>query len=1136
MKKNNRAVSPVISAVLALMIVTSTMTAVFVWGVPYIDQINTVTSIENSLNQFTSFIDSIGELTNSYVNDSRINTLGVSKGSVSAGVDEGGKDRVVVTYSYDEGYDFTVSGLDTCFLAGTKVLMADESYKNIEEINIGDMVLSYDEHLGRVVSCRVVNVFAHHPSEMGDYYLVINDGLRVTPNHRFYSNGRWVYAGNLRVGDPLFGKDMGSNYQVVSIKKIYEREQSFDLEVEGCHTYFVSVGGVDVLVHNDDVQSPENKLVLYPEKDTHIREFHNTKTGEDHRYLNFGGSPKLSVDLLADLSGLFLGREHILIKFDLTSIPIGSTIVSAKLGLYYYEWGYKNLWYDNPSGKKLECHRLKRDWKEGNGPDEGIRGNANWFNSTDDEKWDILGGDYDNAVTASAEMPNIGKDPPYDPAWIYLDVKSDVIKFLNDVTNHGWLLKYEDPQYGVIRSFLANFTSNETTVQDPNTGDIARPKLEIIYLKTETLGATNVQKNRATLKGKVVSYGNGCKYGFYYRKYGTDNWFFTGWPNITMMTNGEFSKTIQGLSPGCLYEYRASIKCTYQSTDYINNGSIMYFLTPGEITNFNATAVTPRDIILKWDLVDNAKGAYIEWFTTPPPSPWNPEPYNQSRNKVGIDGYCEGESFQHTGLTPRTTYYYKAWAYARNSGWISNGSATAPFGNTCTKEEETFDAPIIFTYPSPNVNRSRDATLRGLLTHTTTGENCMVWFDYGLTPACGTASKDRDWTNGTGTYDFNITIDGLKPGTKYYYRAVYEAVYGGGYKCRYRDPNISSFTTLINDLEVVSPQYSDSWIKGITHKIEWYYGPKLKGTNVTIELYIGKDPCYGAIDGYDYVELPINYSGTDKNGSFNWVIPKNLSSGKFIYRIKITSVFDQNIYDYSDYFSIRDIHEGIVWNRTITPTHEGDNRYRVNCGSSSCEGDESFNITMIKGILTRAEVYGLYYGGELCDCSFRGTVQIDLYNDSYCFGSIILLDSDSLTYESPSSSGTYISTIENGGLLYSDPNINKYLKKTPPIYAGGGVFSMHAIQIVASPFSAGGSNGFRIRVKTVVNVNSIREKDYVYNLRLQFYGDNSDLWLKYFRINYPVFERQGDTLFYTSSSTSKLWFVFSHTAIQISFV
>ena len=49
----------------------------------------------------------------------------------------------------------------TCFLAGTQIVMADESYKNIEDIKAGDFVKSYDEQSQRIEDKQVTQIFHH---------------------------------------------------------------------------------------------------------------------------------------------------------------------------------------------------------------------------------------------------------------------------------------------------------------------------------------------------------------------------------------------------------------------------------------------------------------------------------------------------------------------------------------------------------------------------------------------------------------------------------------------------------------------------------------------------------------------------------------------------------------------------------------------------------------------------------------------------------------------------------------------------------------------------------------------------------------------------------------------------------------
>ncbi len=156
--------------------------------------------------------------------------------------------NVIINESFR--FDTNDYGLEsTCFLAGTKVVMADESHKDIENIVVGEMVKCYDQIKREIVDSRVTHVFHHLPEEMGEYYLVINDQLRVTPNHLIYSDDGWIEASDLKIGDSLFYPT--TDYRVEFINKIFDRVETFNIEVEGQHNYFVAIDDVNALVHND---------------------------------------------------------------------------------------------------------------------------------------------------------------------------------------------------------------------------------------------------------------------------------------------------------------------------------------------------------------------------------------------------------------------------------------------------------------------------------------------------------------------------------------------------------------------------------------------------------------------------------------------------------------------------------------------------------------------------------------------------------------------------------------------------------------------------------------------------------------------------------------------------------------------
>ncbi|MFH1858497.1 MAG: polymorphic toxin-type HINT domain-containing protein [Candidatus Omnitrophota bacterium] len=129
----------------------------------------------------------------------------------------------------------------TCFLAGTPILMADGSQIPIEKVKVGDKVLAFDEAT-KTLKEDSVKEFVEHTA---DEYFVINDRLRLTEEHPVYSEGKWVEAGRLKVGDKLLNSD-GKSESITSIQKVKENAKVYNLEVNPYHTYVA--GGV--VVHN----------------------------------------------------------------------------------------------------------------------------------------------------------------------------------------------------------------------------------------------------------------------------------------------------------------------------------------------------------------------------------------------------------------------------------------------------------------------------------------------------------------------------------------------------------------------------------------------------------------------------------------------------------------------------------------------------------------------------------------------------------------------------------------------------------------------------------------------------------------------------------------------------------------------
>ncbi len=133
-----------------------------------------------------------------------------------------------------------------CFTAGTKV-KTNHGEKNIEDIKIGDQVLSKDEKTGEVKYKEVTATFNHKTDDI--YKISIGDQvIESTFNHPFYVRGKgWTFVKDLKVGDLLVQSD-GNTLKIDSIELEHKHVTVYNMTVDEFHTYFVSDLGI--WVHN----------------------------------------------------------------------------------------------------------------------------------------------------------------------------------------------------------------------------------------------------------------------------------------------------------------------------------------------------------------------------------------------------------------------------------------------------------------------------------------------------------------------------------------------------------------------------------------------------------------------------------------------------------------------------------------------------------------------------------------------------------------------------------------------------------------------------------------------------------------------------------------------------------------------
>ncbi|WP_432171827.1 polymorphic toxin-type HINT domain-containing protein [Streptomyces sp. 1222.5] len=142
-----------------------------------------------------------------------------------------------------------------CFLAGTAVLIADGSRKDIQDVVLGDKVLATDPETGETVARKVTSLIRTDGDKYFNELSIATEGgiekLTATHGHPFWSPSQrdWVPAGELAPGMTL-RTEKGETVIVTGNRAFARHARTYNLTVDELHTYYVLAGATPVLVHN----------------------------------------------------------------------------------------------------------------------------------------------------------------------------------------------------------------------------------------------------------------------------------------------------------------------------------------------------------------------------------------------------------------------------------------------------------------------------------------------------------------------------------------------------------------------------------------------------------------------------------------------------------------------------------------------------------------------------------------------------------------------------------------------------------------------------------------------------------------------------------------------------------------------
>jgi hypothetical protein len=193
--------------------------------------------------------------------------------------------------------------------------------------------------------------------------------------------------------------------------------------------------------------------------------------------------------------------------------------------------------------------------------------------------------------------------------------------------------------------------------------DVSFVPTTIVAPTVTTTATTFVGETAATVNG-VIDHdgGQACRYRFGYSLTSGGPYTYTTWSMDVKFSDQSFGKTISGLARGTKYYFIAQA----ENSEGIGSGFELGFLTkPGAPSSFVAAAGTTQ-INLLWIKGEGAQKTKIQRTEGGYPT------YKDDGTQVY---FGEGTSTSDTGLTPGTTYYYRAWSYVEGSEQWSDSYA-----------------------------------------------------------------------------------------------------------------------------------------------------------------------------------------------------------------------------------------------------------------------------------------------------------------------------------------------------------------------------------------------------------------------------------------------------------------------------
>jgi hypothetical protein len=134
-----------------------------------------------------------------------------------------------------------------CFPAGTKITLSDNSLKNIEDVMVGENVLTYNEETGFNETGVVGDLKKHEVSSVIKLTFDGEKTIITTNEHPFFVKDKgWVKANELQSND-ICKTDISEDIKILSVELLEETHTVYNLlSVSDHHNFYAN----NILVHN----------------------------------------------------------------------------------------------------------------------------------------------------------------------------------------------------------------------------------------------------------------------------------------------------------------------------------------------------------------------------------------------------------------------------------------------------------------------------------------------------------------------------------------------------------------------------------------------------------------------------------------------------------------------------------------------------------------------------------------------------------------------------------------------------------------------------------------------------------------------------------------------------------------------